>query len=390
MNNSKTFTILDIIFTIRGFMALVFVPLTLIIQIEPFTSLLIQSNIYLNNSRYPDLYLPAVYCSSYLIFVSINLLIFNKFFQTKFSVEYFNKFDSLKLKNNENELILILIIIFLILKLRVLSIDNYFSEKYLLNFYISNKYVAFLCHFFLPNELLYLAISLFYQKFDKLNNVIKVFTIIVIFCVFISTLNFGSRFLQIVSFIIIIPLFLKLLISYKIRNILIFITICFLIFKIIIPSAWNNEINFFAFLFDHLLWRLDVYHLVDIGKEFIGQNFENNNLMAQSFGVSSFNDNNTGIGVPAFFYYLNNEYNLFLKLSIIYICSLIVIFMYSFLKNLTINFGSIFCFLIIIRFALHWPEHSILILGDYLLKVLICISIYTIVKFSINFKKKFI
>jgi len=395
MKNYKYIDLFDSIFILRGFFGLVLIPIIFILDIEPFSSIAFYSNIYFNNDRFPNLNLPYYYCLLFLFFSILNIIVLN-FLYRKFSFNYSIK-NIYNINKNIEVILYLVLLIFFILKLRAFFIENYFSDKFISNFYIRNTNFVKFSHFFIPNEILYFILSIFIFKYETFSRYFKIILSIIIFFVLISAINFGSRYLQLTSIFLFVGFVYKIL---SVKKIILFIIpplIFIALFKIIIPADINFLINqndasnikdILVIIFDHLIWRLDVYHLVDIGYEFIGTNFTNNNDLAQQIGVVNLNDSNTGIGLPAFYNLINNHYSLFINSCLTFFASFITVLIYVSLKNLLPSFGFLFLFLILLRIILHWPESSLNVQIMYLLKVFQVLILFLFLKYLLFFYHK--
>lgn len=392
MKNCNYINLFDSIFILRGFFGLMLIPMIFILDVEPFSSLAFYSNIYFNNDRYPNLNLPYYFCLLFLFFSILNITVMNFFFR-KFTFNY-----SIKNINNIDkniEIILYLMLsIFFILKFRGFFIENYFSDKFISNFLIKNINIIKFSHFFIPNEILYFIISIFIFKYEVFSRYFKIIISIIIFLVLISSINFGSRYLQLTSLVLFLGFIFKLLSFKKIILFVIPPLIFIVLFKIIIPVDINFIINqknasnikdILEIIFDHLIWRLDVYHLVDIGYDLIGTNFSNNNKLGHQIGVISFNDTNTGIGLPAFYSLINNHYSIFINSCLTFFASFITVLIYVSFKNLLPNFGFLFLFLILSRIIFHWPESSLTVQIIYFFKVAQVLIIYLFLRYLLFF-----
>lgn len=388
MKNSNYTELIDSIFLLRGFLGLVLVPMIILYNIEPFSSILLYSNVYLYSDRYPNLNLPYYFCLLFLFFSSLNIIFLNYFFR-KF--RFNNSLKSIFILDKNIEIILYLMLsIFFLIKFKVFFIEDYFSDSFISNFLIKNIIIVKLSHFFIPNEILYFILSIFIFRFEKFNRFLKIILSIIIFCVLISSINFGSRYLQLVSIILFLGFIARVSVLKKV--ILFFIPPLFflVLFKIIIPTDINilidqnkatNFQDIIVIIFDHLIWRLDVYHLVDIGFESIGTYLNNNNQLAHHIGVIDLNDTNTGIGLPAFYTLIKNDNSIFLNSLLIFFASFITVMIYVSLKNLLSNFGFLFIFLILLKIVLHWPESSLSVQIMYYFKVVQVLIIFLFLKY---------
>ena len=387
INNFRNY--IDFLFYLRGFLAFILVPLILLFNILPFSNILLYSNVYLNNYRFPNLNEPFYYCSLYFFSITLFLIFFNLILKKINFKNNYNAFDNVK---NINLLFIYIFAIIFILKLRILNNFDYLnSNNYLGDLLLDNLYTNFIIHFFLPNELVFIFFSLYFDRFIK-NKFVNSFFIIYFALTLASTIIFRSRFLLLISLIMFI-FFLFKFIKNKIYIVVLisFIIIIFFFYTFLPYDHFNNLIyptNFFNYIiiiFDHLVWRLDTFHLVDLGYASGNLNVIDTNTYGRNYGMISIPDVNTGIEFPFFYDFIKID-NLFLSNSlIIIICSFIVSILYTILKIFSFPLGKFFFIAFLFKFSAHWTEMPIDLFYDFFFKLFI---IYFIIMSYIFIERK--
>ena len=359
MNNYKNY--IDYLFYFRGFLAFLLVPIIFLFDIEPFNYILLYSNVYLNNYRFPNLNEPFYYCSLYF-FSTFLFIIFYNFILNKIKFE--NNLIIIDSIKNVNVFLIYIFTIILLLKLRILyNLDYLDNKNFLGDMLISNFYINFLIHLFLPNELFFIFVSFYYDKIKK-NRLINSLFIIYITLTLISTLFFGSRFLIMCSLIIIILMFFKF---FKNTNNLIILILSLILFTFLytfIPFDLIFEqpttlIKNIIYTFDGLIWRLDMFHLIDLAYASGDLNVIDNNIYGRKVGLISIDDTNTGIEFALFFDYIKIDNSFLANTFIIIVCSFFVSIFYTILKLTSISFGKCFYIIFLFKFVVHWSEISI-------------------------------
>lgn len=390
MNRINQNQFFDILFYLRGFFAFLLIPLLLLLNIEYFNNILLHSNIYLFKNRSPNLTYPLMYV---VVYYSCCILFTYKLSHIVNKINPINYLYFLPKIKNYNLIITILFLFGFLLKLRVFHLENYFSGAYTGDMYFNNDLNQYLTHFFLPNEIFFLGLSIFFLKFKNISVLLKYFIISYLVLSIFFIINFGGRFLYIVSFLYVFFL-MKSFSFYKFKKAkLIFLFLFFLFLFLIIfaplslyESSSNENLNFvkkISLSIDHILWRLDVFHLVDYG---FGRQLPepwSSNLFSRNIGLIGLDDTNTGVGYPSFFFFINNEqiiYNLF---SII-IVALITSIIYLFIRETINYFGFFFSLVFGLKFILHWPETELILMFVYIKKILIMYIIYITVVKSCN------
>lgn len=199
MNNSRD--LIDILFYLRGFLAFSLVPFILLFNIYPFYDVLLHSNVYLNNYRFPNLAEPLYFCCLYFFSTILFITTINMVLKKNNCKNNFQFFDNVI---NVNIFLIFIFLILLLLKFRVIFNLEYFENKnYLGDLLIDNIYTNVLIHFFLPNELTFIILSFYFYKTIK-NKFINIFFASYIGLSAASTFMFGSRFLLMISAIMII------------------------------------------------------------------------------------------------------------------------------------------------------------------------------------------
>lgn len=392
--------IIDFSFYLRGFLAFVFVPSIFILNISPLDTFLLHSNVYLNNYRFPNLNQPAYFCILYFFSTYIFLFTYHYFYKLsataghltfdsgslKININYNLKFSD-KIKN-VNAFCLYVFLIILFLKLRVFYdldyLDKYrFSGDLLFN----NFYVYLFVHLLLPNELVFLLLSFYFDKGTKSRLINSVF-IIYIISVLVCSVIFGSRLILVTSLIMMIFLFfkfkkkLKPLSLFLILGVVFFIIINFLPYKIL--GQYNDFLNYFVVIFDHFVWRLDMYHLVDLGFSSGDTSVIDTNSYGRKHGIMTMGDIFTGIEFPLFFDYIKVDNSLLINTTIIIFSAFCMAFFYEIIKLFSLSLGNFFFAAFLFKFCATWPEMGADQITTFLFKLIVILSL---IQFYIYFEK---
>lgn len=379
--------IIDFSFYLRGFLAFVFVPIIFLLNFSPFDTILLHSNVYLNNYRFPNLSQPAYYCILYFFSTSIFLLIYCYF--SKNSNFHYNLSFSDKIKNIKMFYLFIFLII-LFFKLRVFYDLDYLERyKFSGDLLFNNFYAYFIIHLLLPNELVFLILSFYFDKIVKSKLINSIFVIYII-SIMICSVVFGSRLILVTSLIMIIFLCFKFFKTLKLFNLLlIFASVLFIIanfFPYKITSKETDYLNYFVVFIDHFVWRLDMYHLVDLGFPPSSDiNINNNNAYGREHGIITIRDIYTGIEFPLFFDYIKLDYSLLTNTFIVILSALLMAFFYEVIKLFSLSLGNFFFFAFLFKFCATWPEMGADQIYTFLYKLVIIIAL---VQFYIFLEKK--
>jgi len=385
MNNYKNY--IDYLFFLRGFLAFLLVPITFLLNIEPFNKILLYSNVYLNNYRFPNLNEPFYYCSLYF-FSTFLFIIFYNFILKKIKFE--NNLKIIDKIKNINVFFIYIFAIILFLKLRILYNVEYLDNKnFLGDLLINNFYTNIIIHFFLPNEFAFIFLSFYYDKIIK-NKLINSLFIIYITLTLMCTLTFGSRFLIIVSLIMTFFLLFKFLKNIKYFIIIILFLISFIFLYTFIPydaifEQPTTVINNIIKTFEHLIWRLDMFHLIDLGYSSGDLNVIDNNAYGRKVGIIATGDTNTGIEFAFFFDYIKIDNSFLANTLIIIVSSFFVSIFYTILKLISVSFGNFFFIVFLLKFIAHWSEMGIDQMPGFVFKLLIVIFL---IGLYIFFEKK--
>ena len=248
---------------------------------------------------------------------------------------------------NVNIFLIFIFLILLLLKFRVIFNLEYFENKnYLGDLLIDNIYTNVLIHFFLPNELTFIILSFYFYKTIK-NKFINIFFASYIGLSAASTFMFGSRFLLMISAIMIIFLIFKLVKKSMYLNILIMSVISIFMIYAFIPfklfSVYMTGIfDSLIITIDHLIWRLDSYHLVDLGYSAGNLDITNQNTYGRNYGIITLGDTGAGIGFPLFYNYIEINHSILKNTLIVVVSAFCMSIFYSVLKLVSYSFGSFF------------------------------------------------
>lgn len=377
---------IDICFYLRGFLAFILVPIIFLLNINPIDTILLHSNVYLNNYRFPNLNEPAYYCILYFFSSSIFLVTYNYFYKKiniKYDFKFFDKINNLKI------FLIYIFLIILFLKLRILyDIDYLDRYKFSGDLLINNFYVYFFIHLLLPNELVFLLLSFYYDKITKsrlINSLFITYILLIVFC----SIIFGSRLLLVTSLIMIIFLLFKFRRKLKPTNIfLIFLGTLFIIinfFPYKITLRETDFINYFIVILDHFIWRLDMFHLVDLGFSSGDTDIVDTNDYGRRHGMMTIADKYTGIEFPLFFDYIKVNYSILTNTLIIMLCAFFMVIFFGVLKLTSASLGNFFFMAFLFKFCATWPEMGLDQIISFFFKLTIIIIL---VVFYIIFEKK--
>lgn len=387
MNNFRD--LIDILFYLRGFLAFCLVPFILLFNIYPFYNILLHSNVYLNNYRFPNLAEPLYFCCLYffstILFITIINIVLKK-------INFKNNFQVFDNVNNINIFLIFFFLILLLFKFRVIFNLGYFEDKnYLGDLLIDNIYTNVLIHFFLPNELTFIILSFYFYKTIK-NKFINIFFVSYIGLSVASTLLFGSRFLLMISAIMIIFLIFKLVKKSMYLNILIMSVISIFMIYTFIPfklfSVYMTGIfDSLIVTIDHLIWRLDSYHLVDLGYSAGNLDITDHNSYGRDYGIITLGDTGTGIGFPLFYNYIEINHSILKNTLIVVVSAFCMSIFHSVLKLISYSFGTFFFIAFLFKFCVHWDALGV----DQIITYFFKLSFLTLLlALYIFFEKKFI
>lgn len=390
MHGLKKF--IDLSFYLRGILAFILVPVIFLLNISPLNTLLLHSNVYLNNYRFPNLSEPGYYCVLYFFTISIFLISYNYFSK---KINFQNNFKLADKINNSNNFYLYIFLIILLLKFRVFFDLDYLNRyKFSGDLLFDSFYIYFFVHFLLPNEIVFLLLSFYYDKISKSKIINNIF-ITYIILIFICTVIFGSRLLLVTSLIMMIFLFLKVVKIFKpfkitnsfnlflISLIVLFITINFFPYKITFRET--DFLNYFIVIFDHFIWRLDIFHLVDLGFSSGNTIIEDTNAYGRHHGMITISDVYTGIEFPLFFDYIKVDNSILINSLIIILCAFCMTIFYETLKFISLSLGNFFFIAFLFKFCATWPEMGIDQITTFFFKLTIIIFL---ILFYILIEKK--
>ena len=120
---------------------------------------------------------------------------------------------------------------------------------------------------------------------------------------------------------------------------------------------------------DHLVWRLDSYHLVDLGYSAGNLDIINYNTYGRDHGMITLVDTGTGIGFPLFYNYIEINYSLFINSLIVAASALLISICYTVLKLVSYSFGSFFFIAFLFKFCVHWDAFGVDQITTYFFKL---------------------